>query len=121
MYNDLLERNIKYVFTTDDLNAGMVKIIPYTHRAAHTAYIGGLAIHPDLKGRGYGIQLMNEIIHFCRQQGFLRIELSVAVVNKKAISLYERAGFQREGLLKKYTYLASENRYMDELLMALLL
>lgn len=121
VYNDLLDKNIKYVFTTDELNAGMVKIIPYTHRAAHTAYVGGLAVHPDQKGRGYGRQLMNEVIHFCRREGFLRIELSVAVVNKKAISLYEQAGFQQEGLLKNYTYLASENRYLDELLMALLL
>lgn len=121
VYNELLDKSIKYVFHIDETNAGMVKIIPYTYRAAHTAYIGGVAVDPALGGRGYGRQLMKEIIDFCRARGFLRLELSVAVVNKKAISLYEQAGFQQEGILKKYTWLASESRYLDEALMALLL
>jgi|SRR6218665_71829 len=120
VYNDLLEKDIKYVFYANNMNAGMVKIIPYTYRAAHTVYIGGLAVHPDFKGHGYGKQLITDTIGFCRERGFLRLELSVAVVNKKAISLYEQAGFREEGVLKKYTWLASEGRFVDESLMALL-
>ena len=64
--------------------------------------------------------MMNDIIDFAKQNGFLRIELSVALINEKAIRLYEKAGFVKEGLLKKFTYLKSENKYLDEVMMAYL-
>lgn len=63
---------------------------------------------------------MNEIVTIARKGGFLRIELSVASNNDKAIKLYEKSGFQKEGLLKKYTFLKSEQRYIDEIMMALI-
>jgi len=47
-----------------------------------------------------------------------RIELSVAHINEKAIRLYEKTGFQKEGVLRDYCWLKSENRYMDEVMMA---
>ncbi|RYE30380.1 MAG: GNAT family N-acetyltransferase, partial [Sphingobacteriales bacterium] len=44
IYNELLEKDLKYIYITDATPAGMVKIIPNIYRAAHVAYIGGLAI-----------------------------------------------------------------------------
>lgn len=71
VYNDLLDKSIKYVFHIDETNAGMVKIIPRTYRAAHTAYIGGVAVDPALGGRGYGRQLMKErALIFAVPKGF---------------------------------------------------
>ena len=64
--------------------------------------------------------MLNEIIKFARRQGFLRIELSVANTNERAIHLYEKAGFQKEGTLKKYSFLKKENKFLDETLMAYL-
>ena len=48
------------------------------------------------------------------------MELSVAAINDKATHIYEKAGFQKEGVLRNYTYLKSENRYLDEVLMSYL-
>jgi RimJ/RimL family protein N-acetyltransferase len=62
-----------------------------------------------------------EIIDFCKKNTVLRIELSVAVQNKKAIQLYESVGFTKEGVLKNYTYLKSKNQFIDEVLMSNLL
>jgi RimJ/RimL family protein N-acetyltransferase len=62
--------------------------------------------------------MMMAIIDYSVRQGFSRIELSVSVENKKAIHVYTKAGFEKEGILKKYTYLRSENRYFDEIMMA---
>jgi putative acetyltransferase len=64
--------------------------------------------------------MMEEIIAYCRQKNFLRIELSVATENEKAIRLYEKAGFVKEGVMKRFTYLKSENRFLDEVMMACL-
>jgi len=34
--------------------------------------------------------------------------------------LYEKAGFVKEGVLKKYTWLKNENKFLDEVMMAYL-
>jgi putative acetyltransferase len=96
----------------------MFKLIPLTYRTSHIAYLGGLAVHPVFAGKGYGLAMLKEILAYAKQLGFLRVELSVASVNDKAIYLYEKAGFVKEGVLRKYTYLKSENRFLDEVMMA---
>jgi RimJ/RimL family protein N-acetyltransferase len=115
---ELLDKRIIYVFEKDGLPAGMFKLIPLGQRNSHVAYLGGLAIHPSFNGKGLGTAMMKEIMAFARETGFLRIELSVAVENVKAIRLYEKNGFVKEGVLRKYTYLKKEGRFVDEVLMA---
>ncbi len=120
IYKDLLEKKVKFIYTDNEIPIGMFKLIPLTHRTAHIVYLGGLAIHPDQKSRGHGKKMMGEIIEFARERGFLRIELSVADANTSAISLYEKTGFRKEGILRKFSFLKKEQRFMDEILMAYL-
>jgi putative acetyltransferase len=65
--------------------------------------------------------MLEEILALGRERGLLRIELSTATINERAIRLYEKMGFEKEGILRKYTYLKSEDRFLDEVLMAVLL
>ena len=120
IFESLLQQEVLFVYYADHLPAGMFKLVPQKYRNDHISYLGGLAIAPAFSGKGEGSKMMNEIIALARESGFLRIELSVASTNDKAIKLYEKAGFQKEGLLKKYTYLKSENRFIDEIMMALI-
>jgi putative acetyltransferase len=120
VYNDLLSKNIIYIFNDDDKDRGMFKLIQQQHRNAHIAYLGGLAIHPSFAGRGYAAKMMGEIIELGKITGIKRIELSTAVINEKAIRLYEKFGFIKEGVLRKYTHLKSENRFIDEVMMSYL-
>ena len=78
-------------------------------------------MHPDFAGRGLGKLMLREIISLGKQQGLLRIELSTATINEKAIHLYESVGFEKEGVLRRYTHLKSENRFLDEVLMSYLM
>ncbi|QEC68204.1 GNAT family N-acetyltransferase [Panacibacter ginsenosidivorans] len=96
----------------------MFKLIPLAHRNSHIAYLGGLAIDPAFAGKGYGCAMLNEILAYAKQQRFLRVELSVATINEKAVHLYEKAGFVKEGIFRKFTHLKSENRFLDEVIMA---
>ena len=121
IYRELLARDVKYTFSLNDVSTGMVKLIPNSHRAGHIVYVGGLAIHPRFNGLGYGKQLINEVIGWAAASGFRRLELSVAASNEKAIRLYQQAGFQQEGILKDYTHLRAGDKYIDELMMALLI
>ena len=120
IYNDLVTKEVLYVYEDEGLPTGMCKLQPLQQRNSHIVYLGGVAIHPFFAGKGEGLKMMREIINYVKEKGFLRIELSVASINEKAIRLYEKAGFVKEGLLKRFTYLKSENKYLDEVMMAYL-
>jgi L-phenylalanine/L-methionine N-acetyltransferase len=120
IFDDLVTKNIVFVFEENEQSIGMFKLYAHTHRSAHIGYLGGLAIHPDFAGNGFGVKMMQEILILGKEKGFQRIELSTATTNSKAIALYEKLGFEREGILRKYTYLKSENRFLDEMMMSYL-
>jgi len=120
IFEDLQKKDLLYLYEENGEAAGMFKLIPNTFRSAHIVYLGGLAVHPSFGGRGVGSRMMQAIINYSVSRGFIRIELSVAEANTKAIHLYTKAGFEKEGILKKYTYLASENKFLDEIMMAYL-
>ena len=120
IYEDLLAQKILFIFEKDEQDVGMFKLIPLTYRSSHIAYLGGVAIHPDYSGKGYGSQMMQALVDYGETLGLKRIELSVAAINEKATHIYEKAGFQKEGVLRNYTYLKSENKYIDEILMSYL-
>lgn len=122
IFTDLVQNDLIYIyFNKEELPVGMFKLMPHTYRSAHIVYLGGVAVHPKWTGKGNGFLMMKAIIDYAKEQGFLRIELSVAVQNLKAISLYERVGFEKEGTLKKYTYLKEKDTFIDEILMAYIL
>ena len=120
IFDDLLQRNIIYIFEADGAARGMFKVIKQEYRSSHVAYLGGLAVDPAFSGKGYGLQMMNEIIELGKRMDILRIELTVAVFNEKAIALYEKAGFVKEGVLRKLTHIKSEDRFIDEVMMSYL-
>lgn len=121
IFAELVQKDLVFIYLNQEgLPVGMFKLVPHTYRSAHIVYLGGVAVHPKCAGKGYGFLMMKAIIDYASNRGFLRIELSVAVQNSKAISLYEKVGFEKEGILKKYTYLKEKDRYIDEILMAYL-
>jgi L-phenylalanine/L-methionine N-acetyltransferase len=120
IYEDLLNDDVKYIFEENGTPAGMFKLICLKHRCSHIAYIGGLAIHPDFAGKGFGVKMMQEIIELAKENNLLRLELSVGSENKVAQKLYQKVGFEKEGILRKYTHLVSEGRFLDEVMMAYL-
>jgi RimJ/RimL family protein N-acetyltransferase len=118
IFNDLLKDEVLYLYEEDSEVIGMCKLIRQKHRNNHIVYLGGVAIHPDYFGKGFGTKMMLEIIDFCKTKSISRIELSVDTKNEKAIRLYESVGFEKEGILRNYTFLKSKNKYIDEQIMS---
>ena len=61
-----------------------------------------IAIKKEFQGQKLSIELMNYFIDFCKEKNVSSIFLEVNTINSKAISLYEKFGFVRYGLRKKY-------------------
>jgi putative acetyltransferase len=120
IFNELLTQNIIFIYSENGQDMGMFKLIPLTFRSGHINYLGGLAINPNYSGKGFGSKMLLEILEIGKERGLKRIELSTATTNENAIRLYEKHGFVFEGILRNYTYLKSENRYIDEQYMAYL-
>jgi putative acetyltransferase len=85
-------------------------------RRSHVGHIG-MAVHDAYVGRGAGTALMAAVIELADNWLQLkRLELGVYADNTRAIALYERFGFEREGLNRAYAWRAGA--YADSLMMA---
>ena len=77
----------------------------------------GMGLLPEWRGRGVGRRLLEATLAQARRSGFKRIELDVHADNPRAIALYEKAGFVREGIVRDASLIDSVFR--DAILMAI--
>lgn len=117
IYDDLLQQELLYKFNDGVTDAGMCKLVLQRYRDGHKMYVGGLAVHPEHAGKGYGGLMMQDILNFAKVHNRSRVDLSVSTENARAIALYKKCGFFIEGRLKNYSYLAGEDRFVDEYMM----
>ena len=61
-----------------------------------------IAVHPDLRGRGYARILMDTLVRSAREQGASVITLEVRNSNQAARNLYKSYGFVEEAVRKSY-------------------
>jgi RimJ/RimL family protein N-acetyltransferase len=65
-----------------------------------------------------GLQLITAALKQARELGFVRIEFVVRADNARAIALYERVGFLREGASRDAVFV--DGRYFDVINMAMI-
>jgi RimJ/RimL family protein N-acetyltransferase len=90
------------------------------HRHAIHKHRGtlGMGILPGYRGQGVGLRLIQATLAQADRAGFVRVELSVHANNPRAISLYEKVGFAREGIQRDAICIDGE--YCDSINMALI-
>ncbi|WP_445490004.1 GNAT family N-acetyltransferase [Niallia sp. 03133] len=71
----------------------------------------GVCVLKEYWGYGIGKNLLKESIHWADLNGIKKVNLSVLETNDKAIKLYEKYGFEVEGILKKDKVLSDGNYY----------
>jgi ribosomal protein S18 acetylase RimI-like enzyme len=86
--------------------------------SAHVWYVSGLAVDPEFEGRGAGRALMEALIALSRERGGLRMTLRVFAPNERARRLYERLGFETEGILRG-EFKVGDDELVDDIFMAL--
>jgi len=65
-------------------------------------HIGNIAVCPDRQNRGLGTRLLRHILAEGRRRGFGFATLEVRPSNAPALRLYERFGFRRIAVRKRY-------------------
>jgi ribosomal protein S18 acetylase RimI-like enzyme len=69
---------------------------------ARWARLYSLAVHPALRGQGWGKRLINAGFHWMRAEGLSACRAEVKADNRAARKLYAGCGFQETGLLRDY-------------------
>jgi putative acetyltransferase len=115
-----LERNepgwTHVVAVLGDMIVGSASLHRLQGRRAHAAGLG-MGVHDDHVGRGVGTALLGALLDVADNSLALgRVELTVYADNRPAIRLYERAGFEREGLHRRFA--VRDGALVDALAMA---
>jgi putative acetyltransferase len=98
--------------------AGFAELVrsPSHPRHAHVAELNMVCTHPDHGGRGVGRALTEAVIDLADNWlNVRRLGLVVFADNPRAIGLYERLGFQHEGVLREFGF--KRGQYLDAVVM----
>lgn len=110
------ERNCAIVAEADGEVVGNVLVS--VDQSVVTGHVGTLsiAVADGWREVGIGTALMEAALDWARGRGLGKVALGVFPDNERAIAVYERVGFVREGLRRRQY--RSGDRYRDEVLMA---
>jgi RimJ/RimL family protein N-acetyltransferase len=76
----------------------------------------GMGITPAYRGRGIGLRLINAASKQASDAGSVCAELDVRADNARAIALYDKVGFVREGVNRDAVFI--DGNYYDSVMMA---
>ena len=106
----------RLVAVIDGKVIGCLGLARFEGRRSHAGQFG-VAVHDAYAGRGAGTALLAAALDLADNWlNLKRVELSVYADNARAIALYERFGFEREGLHRAYSW--RNGAYADSLTMA---
>ncbi|NLY90213.1 MAG: GNAT family N-acetyltransferase [Firmicutes bacterium] len=118
-----LDQNTHEFVAVSKNEAGEEKIIGVAgltvyanHRLRHSAGLG-IMVHKDYQNQGVGSELLKALLDLADNWLMLvRVELTVFTDNERAIHLYEKFGFEKEGV--KRLAAIRNGKYDDVLMMA---
>jgi L-phenylalanine/L-methionine N-acetyltransferase len=107
---------VRLVAVIDGKVIGSIGLSRFENRRSHAGEFG-MAVHDAYAGRGAGTALLGAMLDLADNWLQLkRVELSVYADNARAIALYERFGFEREGFHRAYSW--RNGAFVDSISMA---
>jgi len=64
--------------------------------------ITNVAVRNEDQGKGIGFEMLTELLRIGENEGLHQYTLEVRVSNARAIALYEKLGFEKEGIRKNF-------------------
>jgi RimJ/RimL family protein N-acetyltransferase len=91
----------RFVIELDGQRAGVMGF-RVDNKRSRVAALGGLAVHPDFRGRRVSDEAARLFQrHLIFELGYHRLQLEIYGFNERAMRHAERAGFVREGVKRK--------------------
>jgi len=81
----------------------------------------GITVHDDYQNKGLGGILTQYILDIARESGLKKVTLAVVAHNARAIHLYEKLGYVKEGYLKMDFWNKILGKWDDSILMGKIL
>ncbi|MGY3779108.1 GNAT family N-acetyltransferase [Isobaculum melis] len=97
-----LPNNLMLVAIAGNKIIGLASVTADTNKKIQHVGEIGISILKDYWGFGVGSLLLDELIYWSQTTGLIRrLELTVQERNQRAVRLYEKFGFQTEGLMER--------------------
>ena len=91
----------RFVIEVDGERAGAMGF-EVANRRSRVANLGGLAVHPDFRGRRVADEAARQFQrHLLLELGYHRLQMEIYGFNERAHAHAERAGWVREGVRRK--------------------
>jgi phosphinothricin acetyltransferase len=117
-----LEEGRPFLVAIDDDGAllGFARVSAYSIRRAY-AGVGEHAVYvdPNARGRGVGVQLLNELARAAEEAGYYKLTSRVFTTNHASLALHRAAGFAEVGIQRRHGRL--EGEWKDTILVERLL
>lgn len=92
------DRSVLIAAENDDEIVGLVSLLARQHpQEAHVAELG-ISVDAGYRDQGIGTQLIATLLEWALAHHVTRVEVQAFAQNTRAIALYERLGFEREGI-----------------------
>ncbi len=109
---------VRMVIEAEGRAIGDIDLFHIDQRSRNAVVGLGIWCEED-RGRGFGTDALRTMVRWAfRHLNLHRIELSVEPDNARAVRVYEKLGFVREGMRREHHY--DDGCYRDELIMGLL-
>lgn len=116
IHSALEGKNFLLVAETDKKLVGFISAEKGNlNRISHSAYIV-VGILAEYRGRGIGTEFFKLLDVWADENRITRLELTVICENEVARHLYEKSGFEIEGVKRNSVFI--DGKYMDEFYMA---
>lgn len=93
------KKNPHFVATHDGDVVGWCEIVRLEKPLFRHVGILEMGLVPEWRAKGIGMSMIAAALDAAKERGFVRVELTVFADNKRAVALYEKAGFRKEGEL----------------------
>ncbi len=119
-YQEMENSALMVAVTPEGEIVGLVGCMGGRRRStAHETSLG-ITLKMEYRDKGLGTRVMQAALDWARSSGVIkRVQLEVFTNNERAIHLYEKLGFEQEGIRRK-AY-KKDGKWMDAIVMALFL
>jgi len=115
-----LQNLIAIVALYNDRIVGHAQIFKFPHPRRKGTGDLVIYLHQDFHNVGLGTAMLTKLLELAKNEGLHRVGLHVIADNEQAVHLYQKFGFEIEGVMRD-SYFGGDGKYHDEFVMGLIL